>query len=188
MDEVVKEGRKYISAKRAARESGYNQDYIGQLVRSNKVEAIRVGRGWFVSENFLKGKSQMVTVGRRIQTPVSQRLASAVISFPRTWSSVTYHDDYDPLFIRPRVKNEHLVEDRKHFERLPSAGVPSLAVDGIRPVQRSTTRKPDIAIIRGHSSQKSSPAYSSIKQQALSKWLFILLVLICAVLIFLAEI
>lgn len=50
-NELYFEGKKYISAKRASELSGYNSDYIGQLCRGNKIDARRVGRGWFIGEN-----------------------------------------------------------------------------------------------------------------------------------------
>jgi hypothetical protein len=48
MDELVLEGRTFISARRAAKEHGYAPDYIGQLIRGGKLEGRKVGRGWFV--------------------------------------------------------------------------------------------------------------------------------------------
>ncbi|MEK7070289.1 MAG: hypothetical protein AAB966_00615, partial [Patescibacteria group bacterium] len=44
------EGKKYISARRAAQVSGYSTDYIGQLCRAKNLECKMIGRGWFVSE------------------------------------------------------------------------------------------------------------------------------------------
>ncbi|MBM2817488.1 MAG: hypothetical protein HW401_78 [Parcubacteria group bacterium] len=44
------EGKKYISARRAAQVSGYSTDYIGQLCRAKNLECRMIGRGWFVSE------------------------------------------------------------------------------------------------------------------------------------------
>lgn len=46
-------GKKYISARQAAFVSGYSQDYVGQLCRAGKIDAKRVGRGWYVNENDL---------------------------------------------------------------------------------------------------------------------------------------
>ncbi|TSC57281.1 MAG: cell wall surface anchored protein, partial [Parcubacteria group bacterium Greene0416_79] len=44
------EGKKFISASRAAEISGFVPDYIGQLCRGGKLICNRVGRSWFVSE------------------------------------------------------------------------------------------------------------------------------------------
>ena len=44
------EGKKFISSRRAADLCAYTQDYVGQLIRSGKLEAKMVGRNWFVAE------------------------------------------------------------------------------------------------------------------------------------------
>lgn len=46
---MVVEGVQYISSKRAAAQSGYAQDYIGQLARGGHIQAQRVGGLWFVN-------------------------------------------------------------------------------------------------------------------------------------------
>lgn len=46
-------GKKYISARRGAEIAGYSGDYVGQLCREGKVEAERMGKIWFVSEESL---------------------------------------------------------------------------------------------------------------------------------------
>ena len=49
-DDLIFEGKKYISSRRAAKLRKYSQDYVGQLIRDKKIEARMVGRSWFVSE------------------------------------------------------------------------------------------------------------------------------------------
>lgn len=44
----------YLSAKRASEISGYTQDYIGQLCRSNNLDCKQVGKRWFISEVSLR--------------------------------------------------------------------------------------------------------------------------------------
>lgn len=62
MDELELSGRRHISAKRAAKEHRYHSDYIGQLIRSNKVAGQKVGRSWYVDaaslDAYLKGEAQ----------------------------------------------------------------------------------------------------------------------------------
>ncbi|MDP3735522.1 MAG: hypothetical protein Q8R39_03795, partial [bacterium] len=53
-DSIEKQGKKYISAKRAAAEFGYTTDYIGQLARGGKIDATLVGRSWYVTESSLE--------------------------------------------------------------------------------------------------------------------------------------
>ena len=45
--------KKYISAKEASTQTGYSQDYIGQLSRAGKIDSRRIGRTWYVSEESL---------------------------------------------------------------------------------------------------------------------------------------
>ncbi|PIT91300.1 hypothetical protein COU17_01170 [Candidatus Kaiserbacteria bacterium CG10_big_fil_rev_8_21_14_0_10_49_17] len=54
MDKIEMNGKTYVSARRAAEEMEYAQDYIGQLCRGGKVACERVGRGWFVDLDELK--------------------------------------------------------------------------------------------------------------------------------------
>lgn len=42
------DGKDYISASRAAKVTGYNQDYIGQLARSGKILSRQIGNRWYV--------------------------------------------------------------------------------------------------------------------------------------------
>jgi hypothetical protein len=41
-------GKRYISARRAAKEYKYHSDYIGQLIRGKKLLGRKVGRSWYV--------------------------------------------------------------------------------------------------------------------------------------------
>lgn len=55
---LILEGKRYISAGRAAIFSGYTSDYIGQLCRSEKLECKMIGRSWFVTaESLIKHRS-----------------------------------------------------------------------------------------------------------------------------------
>ncbi len=50
---VAFDGRSYISANRASKLSGYNQDYIGQLSRSGQILSRLVGNRWYVDQQSL---------------------------------------------------------------------------------------------------------------------------------------
>src|SRR5688500_11873394 len=50
---LIFEGKRFISAKRAAEITGYTSDYIGQISRAGKVESRIVGRARFVEEESL---------------------------------------------------------------------------------------------------------------------------------------
>ena len=54
------DNKKYISAKRASRLTGYATDYIGQLARNGKLDSKMIGRSWFVNEESLLGYKKEV--------------------------------------------------------------------------------------------------------------------------------
>src|SRR3989344_8061191 len=54
MNDLVLEGKKYISSSRASEISGYDSDYIGQLCRANKLDCRLISRTWFLNENSLR--------------------------------------------------------------------------------------------------------------------------------------
>src|SRR3989344_225972 len=57
--DLILNGKRFISSKRAAQITGYTQDYVGQLARGGKIEATVVGRSWFVDEDsILKHKME----------------------------------------------------------------------------------------------------------------------------------
>jgi len=47
------DGKDYISANRAAKITGYNQDYVGQLARSGAILSRQVGNRWYVDRESL---------------------------------------------------------------------------------------------------------------------------------------
>lgn len=51
MDEIILDGKEYISAKRAAKQTGYTKDYVGQLCRAGRLPARMIGRNWYVEES-----------------------------------------------------------------------------------------------------------------------------------------
>jgi len=77
-DSIEKQGKKYISAKRAAAEFGYTTDYIGQLARGGQIDATLVGRSWYIAASSLenhrvlrgevnrRGNSKHVVPGARL--------------------------------------------------------------------------------------------------------------------------
>ncbi|MDQ5969453.1 MAG: trimeric autotransporter adhesin, partial [Patescibacteria group bacterium] len=60
--ELFFENKKYISTKKAAAISGYSNDYVGQLCRGNKIDAKRVGRAWYVSEESILNHKKTFTL------------------------------------------------------------------------------------------------------------------------------
>jgi len=80
------DGKDYISASRAAKITGYSQDYVGQLARGEKIPSRQIGSRWYVDRtaliehkrhnDSLLGAVQADSVG--IQRPVLQESAEMV--------------------------------------------------------------------------------------------------------------
>lgn len=81
-DELVLHGKQYVSSKRAAEQTGYARDYIGQLSRSGLIDAERVGGLWYVSMDSLQGYEKNAETARSF-TPVSggSKDADSALSF-----------------------------------------------------------------------------------------------------------
>lgn len=58
MDTVVFADKKYIKASKAALASGYTADYVGQLCRKGKIDAVLLGKTWYVHEDSLTAHKQ----------------------------------------------------------------------------------------------------------------------------------
>jgi hypothetical protein len=67
-NEIVMDGKIYLTASEAARLTGYTNDYIGQLCRAGKVEGKVIGRTRYVCRESLNEydteRKEMVTAGR----------------------------------------------------------------------------------------------------------------------------
>jgi len=89
-DKLIHDNRRYISLRIAARVSGYHRDYLGQVIRAKELEAIRLGKSYYVTEEeFLQ------FVSRRHRRPVESllRLLEAdAPALPRM--STVLMDDY----------------------------------------------------------------------------------------------
>lgn len=76
------DGKKYISSSRAAKISGYVNDYIGQLCRDGKLEARMVGRSWYVGlESLIQHKNSNL-VGTRSRGPKDIKSLLAEVGKP----------------------------------------------------------------------------------------------------------
>lgn len=50
MDTVTVSGKTYVKAAKAAAAAGYTADYVGQLCRAGKLDAVTIGKAWYVRE------------------------------------------------------------------------------------------------------------------------------------------
>ena len=98
MDELIIGEKKYISAKRAAKETGYARDYVGQLCREGRVPARLVGRSWYVLESAIqdhKSKEHDDIVHEDIEH--SQQESEEKTPMIRTWESPRYEAEESAL-------------------------------------------------------------------------------------------
>ena len=114
MDEILIEGKKYVSSKQAAKMTGYAKDYIGQLCREGRVPARLVGRSWYVLESAIQDHrfgSQDVEA-----RPVQPEPA---MSLTHTWESVRYEaSDTEALPSLNRLeRSERAFEPMEEEER-----------------------------------------------------------------------
>jgi hypothetical protein len=150
MDEMHLGNNKYISTKRAAKITGYAQDYIGQMVRTGKVKATKVGRSWFVLEADalrLSGKPAALKSPERALAELESRKAntkteskiSFSVEYPKTWSQVQYFSEEEPLLPisgnRESFINKHSIEildeHRVRISTASSGGLNSSLSNGL---------------------------------------------------------
>lgn len=63
------DGKDYISAGRAAKLTGYTQDYVGQLARSSQILSRQIGNRWYVDrESLLKHKDEKDSLLAAVQS------------------------------------------------------------------------------------------------------------------------
>ena len=93
MEELVIEGKTYLSSKRAAKVSGYAKDYIGQLCREGRVEAKLVGRSWYVYEPSLRdhqANDERKKKGEEVPSPTQSRQDEVDNIVDTTWEAPSY--------------------------------------------------------------------------------------------------
>jgi hypothetical protein len=128
MDSVVLGGKKYISSKRASEITGYAKDYIGQLCRAGKLDARRVGRNWYVSEEeareHQKASKREATEAHTVQVASLRPRSIGEVSKNKTQ---IYHDalplrysyEDDPGLLVPLArKNEKAIEQKVVMDKI----------------------------------------------------------------------
>jgi hypothetical protein len=158
MDELEIQGKKYISSKRAAEMTGYAKDYIGQLIRTEKIQGIRFGRAWFVVEEEILAHAgiktsedsqitgeiapyQKAALGTALGNPsFASPLHSSHFQkqahLPKTWSNIKYLEDDAELLPRLSEKKENTFQNNTEIR---TTKVPDDAVVYVR--KESLTQK-----------------------------------------------
>ena len=81
-DELILNGKTFVSSKKAAESTGYARDYIGQLSRGGLIEAERVGGLWYVSMDSLENYEKNAEIAKSF-SPISagSKEAESMLSF-----------------------------------------------------------------------------------------------------------
>lgn len=90
MEELIIDDKKYVSTKRAAKETGYAKDYVGQLCREGRVPARLVGRSWYVLESAIQDH-RFGAPHEAESTPA--KTAEEASTLPPTWEAPKYEAD-----------------------------------------------------------------------------------------------
>lgn len=108
---VTFEGRDYISASRASKLTGYNQDYVGQLARGSKIPSRQIGNRWYVDRDALvahkaeKDALLAAVQSQAVGLPVTVKTESSPeITVNHAGPHLTYHSDERdlmPVLTRP---------------------------------------------------------------------------------------
>ncbi len=128
---VFFDGKEYLSASRAAEETGYTQDYVGQLARSGTVLSRQVGNRWYVEHQAIvdhkKEKDSLLAAVQSESVGLARPVSSPVASVDNSLKSSHfgsepllnyYHDDGDliPDTAKPETTPESVQQDLEDSE------------------------------------------------------------------------
>jgi len=90
---IALDGKDYVSASRASKITGYNQDYVGQLARSGKILSRRIGNRWYIErDSILAHKKEKDSLLATLQAEsvgiVRQDIASSPVTTVPTQASI----------------------------------------------------------------------------------------------------
>jgi len=135
--------KQYTSSNRASRITGYSRDYIGQLIRSNRIPAHKVGSTWYIDSGAL----------RRHKDDAARSAAKERWSRMQQTAPVNYSHDSSPLFPSIEHKNRHtsileVLEDEVEIH--PEVALPPKVTAGEKNTESSFTRVNEIPGTRSH--------------------------------------
>jgi hypothetical protein len=127
------EEKKFISVKRASEETGYSQDYIGQLCRHGKVPAKLVGRTWFVNseslENHRKGSGQKGVKKNKATHELNSNLVLPIsVENTKSFSYVSEPVSVLPDLVKNRPKLNRVFDSKNLHSRTVHLAVSFLVV------------------------------------------------------------
>ena len=131
-----------ISLARAAQLTGYHQDYLGQLCRMGKLEAIKIGRNWFTSSTALNSLAKPPTLAEEVAQEIIDEsiLAQSVAPSVQVLHESPAPQDESEAFAVP--KSNFFKRDRSVISQTPQSIVNSYIVV---PEERVQIRTPIIS-------------------------------------------
>ena len=144
------DGKDYISASRAAKITGYSQDYVGQLARSEKIPSRQIGNRWYVDRmaisehkrynDSLLGAVQAESVGvMRPDTSESAKFDAGTIQAQEP------HFNYIPENVPIMPIPEEIAESQRGEEELAEVTeeerqIPIRVVAPVTPIEQPAAR------------------------------------------------
>jgi hypothetical protein len=115
------DGKEYLSAARAAEQTGYTQDYVGQLARAGTILSRQVGNRWYVArESILSHKAEKDRLLAIVQTesvgltkkPVEKPIARKTNGHEASTQLLNYFSESADLM--PAIESRNSVEIDKN--------------------------------------------------------------------------
>jgi|CXWL01.1.fsa_nt_gi hypothetical protein len=115
MNELIIDGKRYLSSKAAAEITGYAKDYVGQLCREGHVEAKMVGRSWYVLETAIQAhRFGTATTGLPEDTHVAMEVVPKEDPYlPSMWVPSVYKHEVVDTIPEVQRKEEALTDTRQ---------------------------------------------------------------------------
>ncbi len=166
---VFFDGKEYLSAAKAAQQTGYTQDYVGQLSRAGTILSRQVGNRWYVQrESIIDHKkekdallaevqSQSVGLAKRVSEKISNSEYQANHRHSGHESLLTYHSENQDLI--PTMMRPETVKEQEEESAVPIDTTKVVAIRKIQtPIPRISTMNRTVpAVYRSNLPVKRSP-------------------------------
>ena len=149
------DGKDYISAARASKLTGYNQDYVGQLARSGQILARQISSRWYVDrEGILKHKNEKDALLAAVQAesvgipaPIAPMQAVRPSDVYKNTPQLSYfHDDSDLMPVMGRIERQEQKESPWSEKDEISTAIPIRRMNiASNPLSETNVMPPEIA-------------------------------------------
>lgn len=166
MEEVEVAGKKYISSKRAAKETGYTHDYLGQLCRGGQLNCKRVGKAWYISEESVTNHKKRYKREQESYLAHKQRGDTGRRFAPGTYQ---YASEAGPLYPNPQRGRQTTAGISEHSSSADTSLQPTESAGDsteIHERERGEDRGATAARVGTTSSVPPSPHVADIRERA----------------------